>query len=378
MPRSLVVVLFALLSLLAPSLAHAVMAEHNAEHFPPLTVGLFGGIFVASLIIDLIQHRGQHEVTIKNAAGWSIFWIAISLGFWQFIQWQHGDEWASMFLTGYVLEKTLSIDNLMVFIAIFKFFGVESGLQHRILYYGILGAIIFRAVFVAIGSTFLLWAGPYAEVIFGLFVAWAGIQMLRSKEEEEGAQPEFEDMLLVRWAQKVYPVFPRLVGHRFFVGRSEVEAEIAKEDNAALAPKAREQLAKQVQRWMTPAMVCLLVVEGSDVLFAVDSVPAVIAVTREPLLVYTAMIFAVLGLRSLYFILVVLTRYLVHLEKAVIAVLFFIAIKMFLGAAGHWMPNVPHITPNVSMYVVLGILALGVVASVLMPGEKPEGDSAGF
>jgi tellurite resistance protein TerC len=267
-----------------------------------------------------------------------------------------------MFLTGYVLEKTLSIDNLMVFIAIFRFFGIESGLQHRILYYGILGAIIFRAVFVAIGSTFLIWAGPYAEVLFGAFVAWAGIQMLRGKEDEEQAEPHFDDMLLVRWAQRFYPVFPRLVGHRFFVGPQEVQAELAKEDNAP----------------MTPAMVCLLVVEGSDVLFAVDSVPAVIAVTKEPLLVYTAMIFAVLGLRSLYFILVVLTKYLVHLEKAVIAVLFFIAAKMFLGAAGHWVTDLPHLSPALSMYIVLGILGLGVAASLVWPAKSDEGDSAGF
>jgi tellurite resistance protein TerC len=371
--------LVCLAGLAVPGLALAIPAagEINPDHFPPLTVALFLGIFVFSLIMDLIQHKGQHDVSIKNAAGWSVFWIAVSLGFWRFIDWQHGPEWASMFLTGYVLEKTLSIDNLMVFIAIFRFFGIESGLQHRILYYGILGAIIFRAVFVAIGSTFLIWAGPYAEVLFGAFVAWAGIQMLRGKEDEEQAEPHFDDMLLVRWAQRFYPVFPRLVGHRFFVGPQEVQAELAKEDNAPLT-KARDQLKAGVVRWMTPAMVCLLVVEGSDVLFAVDSVPAVIAVTKEPLLVYTAMIFAVLGLRSLYFILVVLTKYLVHLEKAVIAVLFFIAAKMFLGAAGHWVTDLPHLSPALSMYIVLGILGLGVAASLVWPAKSDEGDSAGF
>jgi tellurite resistance protein TerC len=257
----------------------------------------------------------------------------------------------------------------MVFIAIFRFFKIESGLQHRILYWGILGAIVFRAVFVGLGSGLLLWLGAYAEIVFGLFVAWAGIQMLRAGDSED-EEPEYDKMMLVSVARRFFPVFPKLVGDNFFINRAEAEKAAAGDPSISLPPGTT--------RWMTPAFVCLLVVEGSDVLFAVDSVPAVIAVTKEPLIVYTAMIFAVLGLRSLYFIVEALTRFLVHLEKAVIFVLFFIAAKMFVGAAEHLLHlNIPYWTAlgdggkaNISMFVVLGILAAGVVASLIWPGEE--------
>ena len=164
---------------------------------------------------------------------------------------------------------------------------------------------------------------------------------------------------------RFYPIFPNLVGKRFFIGRRAAEAEAAKNPNITVA--------KGITRWMTPAFVCLLVIEGSDILFAVDSVPAVIAVTREPLLIYSSMIFAILGLRSLYFVLVVLTKYLVHLERAVVFVLFFIALKMFLHAYEVFAGYSPiHITPNMSMAVVLVILSMGVMASVVCPEQDEE------
>lgn len=348
--------------------------ENTADHFPIDTIAIFASVFVLSLIVDLIQHRGRKEVSVKDAAAWSIFWVAISLAFYGWVTYRHGSAWGSMFLTGYVLEKTLSIDNLMVFIAIFKFFRIESGLQHRILYFGILGAIIFRFIFVAIGTGFLKLAGPWALLVFGIFVAWAAIQMLRSGGEEEEEEPDYNQMGLVKFFQKFYPVFPRLVGDRFFLSRPEAEAA-AKNDSSLKLPA-------NAVRFMTPAFVCLLVVESSDVLFAFDSVPAVIAVTQEPLLVYTAMIFAILGLRSLYFILLVLTKYLAHLEKAVIYILFFIAAKMFFEAydkfydMGWFSWELPfHLTPNISMAIVLGMLSLGVIASFIWPA-KPEAESS--
>lgn len=341
-----------------------------SSHFPPVTVGLFAAIFVASLVIDLVQHRGHAEVTMRNALGWSTFWVAISLGFAGWLEYAHGSEhpeWPVLFLTGYVLEETLSVDNLMVFIAIFRFFRIRSGLQHRILYLGILGAIFFRAVFVGVGAGLLAVAGPWAELLFGAFVLWAAVQMLRSGGDDHEGEPDFESMALVRWFKRLYPVFPRLVGTRFFVGRAEAEP-IAREAGITLAPG--------VKRWMTPAFVCLLVIEGSDVMFSVDSVPAVIAVTKEPLVVYTAMIFAVLGLRSLYFVVEALTTRLRHLERAVIGVLFFIGLKMFLGAASHWGLQLPwwgslplERQANYSLVVVLSMLAVGVLAS--KPWERP-------
>ncbi len=381
-----------LLPYMGTAVAHAADSATVAADFPPETVALFLGVFVASLLVDLVQHRDHKEVTVKNAAIWSAFWVALSLGFCGWLAIHHADdhpEWPSLFLTGYLLEKTLSVDNLMVFIAIFRYFRIESGLQHRILYYGILGAILFRALFVGIGAGALNAVGPYAEVLFGAFVLWAAWQMLRGGDEDGDEEPHYEQMPLVRWATRFFPVYPKLVGSRFFVTRAEVEA--AHDPSVPLTPG--------VQRWMTPALVCLLVVEGSDVMFSVDSVPAVIAVTQDPLIVYTAMIFAVLGLRSLYFIVEALTRYLVHLEKAVILVLAFIGIKMFVGAGehfGHWhapewtgsmgqtleqlarlvsfqVPGWSSLTEGqqatASLVVVLGTLALGVVASLIWPGD---------
>jgi tellurite resistance protein TerC len=348
------------------------LAAPSVDHFPLDTIAIFATVFVFSLVIDLVQHRGAREVTAKDAGIWSLFWVALSLGFYGWVVHRHGAAWGSMFLTGYVLEKTLSVDNLMVFIAVFKFFGIESALQHRILYYGILGAIVFRFVFVAVGTGFLQVAGPWALLVFGVFVLWAGIQMLRGGDEDEDEkEPDYESMGLVKFFKRFYPVFPRLVADRFFVDRATAEQVAASDPSINLPAKAA--------RFMTPAFVCLLVVEGSDVLFAFDSVPAVIAVTQEPLLVYTAMIFAILGLRSLYFILLVLTKYLAHLEKAIVYVLFFIAAKMFAEAYHKfhelgWVsaPLPVHVSPNTSMLVVLSMLALGVVASFVWPAKSEE------
>ncbi len=365
----------------SPAAAAADVATTSAgwaSHFPPVTVGIFLTIFVLSLLIDLVQHKDHKDVSVKNAAIWSAFWVALSLGFAGWLKYYHGadhPDWASLFLTGYVLEKTLSVDNLIVFIAIFRYFKIRSGLQHRVLYFGILGAIVFRAIFVGVGTGLLELFGPYAEILFGAFVVWAAVQMLRGGDDEGDGEPDYESMPLVKWAKRLYPVFPKLSGVDFFVDRAKAE-ELSKGDSSI-------HLAPGVQKWMTPAFVCLLVVEGSDVMFSVDSVPAVIAVTKEPLIVYTAMIFAVLGLRSLYFIVEALTKYLSQLERAVIVVLFFIGAKMFVGAASHWGVKLPWwsdlapgVQANYSLFVVLGVLALGMIASFIWPNED-EKDAKG-
>jgi len=383
--------------------AHTETAKEAMTNLPPMgfptiTVAIFMGAFFFSLIIDLLQHRNSEEITFKGSVIWSIFWILLSLGFWGWLNFgppelvlgemikEHSKEdlsnwqshYASMFLTGYVLEKTLSVDNLMVFIAVFKFFNIKDVLQHRILYFGILGAIIFRGIFVGLGTFLLTFAG-YAELIFGALVFYAGWQMWKSSEEEETEEePNYEEMWLVKFFHRFYPIFPKLVGKNFFISGKKA-AEEAKEDTDL-------EVDTSVARYMTPAFVCLLVIEGSDVLFAVDSVPAVIAVTREPLLVFSSMIFAILGLRSLYFVLVVLTKYLVHIETAVIFVLFFIAAKMFIHSYDNFdnkqnfdLPDLPHwmhIEPQVSMYVVLLMLSLGVIASLIWPGKEEEEEEA--
>lgn len=328
--------------------------------FPFEVLVVFFCAILFSIYIDLVSHRHSKEIIVKNAALWSIFWISLALSFYFYLYFRFEPEWADLYLAGYVLEKSLSIDNLMVFVAIFTSFGIKDHLQHRILYWGILGALIFRAIFVVIG-TGLFAASPWIGFIFGAFVLWSGWKMLRGGDDNEEEIEDYTHHWSVRLVGKMMPVFPKLLQEKFFVKHNELNADQI------------VSVTRQGFRYATPAFLCLMAIETSDVAFAFDSVPAVIAVTQEPLLVYASMIFAILGLRSLYFILAALTKYLVHLEKAVIALLFFIGIKMGIQSWNHAVFDTGiHISANVSLYIVLGVLFIGVVASFIFP-EKQEG-----
>lgn len=331
--------------------------------FPPLTMAVFVGLALAALLLDMVTHRDDKPITLARASIWSVFWVAISLAFAGFLYVQHGPEVASLFVTGYALEKVLSVDNLFVFMAIFAWFKVPDGLRHRVLYWGIIGAIVFRGVFVAIG-TGLLAFGPWVEIVFALIVAWTAVMMLKGGDDDE-EEEDYSQHLAYRFAKKLFPVWPKLYGHNFFVGRKKLEVEVQKAENKGMSLAAKGGI------FATPLFLCLVVVEVSDVLFAFDSVPAVIAVSREPLIVYSAMLFAILGLRTLYFVLEALKRYLVHLEKAVIVLLFFIAGKLGLNATDHLFHHGVSIDPNTSLIIVLVVLAVGILASVLFP-EKEE------
>ena len=328
--------------------------------FPFEVLVVFFCAILFSIYIDLVSHRHSKEITVKNAALWSIFWISLALSFYFYLYFRFEPEWADLYLAGYVLEKSLSIDNLMVFVAIFTSFGIKDHLQHRILYWGILGALIFRAIFVVIG-TGLFAASPWIGFIFAAFVLWSGWKMLRGGDDNEEEIEDYTHHWSVRLVGKMMPVFPKLLQEKFFVKHNELNADQI------------VSVTRQGFRYATPAFLCLMAIETSDVAFAFDSVPAVIAVTQEPLLVYASMIFAILGLRSLYFILAALTKYLVHLEKAVIALLFFIGIKMGIQSWNHAVFDTGiHISANVSLYIVLGVSVIGVVASFIFP-EKQEG-----
>ena len=328
--------------------------------FPFEVLVVFFCAILFSIYIDLVSHRHSKEITVKNAALWSIFWISLALSFYFYLYFRFEPEWADLYLAGYVLEKSLSIDNLMVFVAIFTSFGIKDHLQHRILYWGILGALIFRAIFVVIG-TGLFAASPWIGFIFAAFVLWSGWKMLRGGDDNEEEIEDYTHHWSVRLVGKMMPVFPKLLQEKFFVKHNELNADQI------------VSVTRQGFRYATPAFLCLMAIETSDVAFAFDSVPAVIAVTQEPLLVYASMIFAILGLRSLYFILAALTEYRVHLEKAVIALLFFIGIKMGIQSWNHAVFDTGiHISANVSLYIVLGVLFIGVVASFIFP-EKQEG-----
>ncbi|EVT82342.1 tellurium resistance protein TerC, partial [Pseudomonas aeruginosa VRFPA09] len=206
--------------------------------------------------------------------------------------------------------------------------------------------------------------GPWVEIVFALIVAWTAVMMLKGGDDDD-AEEDYSQHLAYRFAKKLFPVWPKLYGHNFFVSRKKLEVEVQKTENKGMSLAAKGGL------FATPLFLCLVVVEVSDVLFAFDSVPAVIAVSREPLIVYSAMLFAILGLRTLYFVLEALKRYLVHLEKAVVVLLFFIAAKLGLNATDHLFHHGISIDPNTSLLIVLAVLAVGILASVIFP-EKEE------
>lgn len=305
----------------------------------------FAVIVFVALIVDLHAHKADKPISMRDAALWSVFWILLSLGFAFYVGETHGKDQGALFLAGYLLEKSLSVDNLFVFMAIFASFSIRDELQHRVLYYGIIGALILRIVFVAIGTSLLAF-GKWALVGFGVFVLWSAWKMWTQSRQDHEEIVDYSQHWSVRLATKFFPVYPKVDNHNFFTRQDGILC-------------------------CTPLFLCLVVIEIADVMFAFDSVPAVIAVTREPFLVYTSNIFAILGLRSLYFLLAAAKRFLVHLEKAVIAILAFIGIKMLLDAFG-----VFHIDPMISLAVVGGLLVLGIAASVALPGDDRKKEDA--
>ena len=301
----------------------------------PFVVIVFGALW-----IDLFAHKKDEPVSLKNAIAWSIIWVLVSVGFAGYIWQNHGAEKASLFLSGYLLEKSLSVDNLFVFMAIFASFTVKDAYQHRILYFGILGALVLRFIFVAAGTSLLLF-GDWVLLAFGALVLWSAWQMYNSGGDDGDEIEDYTDHWSVRIAKKFFRVHPHRDGHNFFTTQNS-------------------------QLHVTPLFLCLVAVEISDVMFAFDSVPAVIAITQEPFLVYTSNIFAILGLRSMYFLLAAAKRYLCHLEKAVIGILVFIGGKMIAGFFGF------HISANISLVIVLLGLTIGVVASIVFPEPEEE------
>ncbi|KAA9000000.1 TerC/Alx family metal homeostasis membrane protein [Affinibrenneria salicis] len=338
--------------------------------FPLETVAVFILLSVGAIFIDLFMHRDDKPIPLKSAALWSLFWIAVALAFAGFLYVHHSAEVASLFVTGYVLEKVLSVDNLFVIMAIFSWFSVPDGYRHRVLYWGIIGAIVFRGIFVAIG-TGLLMLGPWVEMLFAVIVAWTAVMMLKSGDDDDEIE-DYSQHLAYRMVKRFFPIWPKLRGHAFMLTQKEVDGELAKPENSDVTVGRVGKAAF----YATPLMLCLAVVELSDVMFAFDSVPAVIAVSREPLIVYSAMMFAILGLRTLYFVLEALKQYLVHLEKSVIVLLFFIAAKLALNSSAHIFHHNYTISATTSLIVVLVVLAIGVIASILFPGKKQESGSA--
>lgn len=329
------------------------------EHlgFPAETVVIFVLVVLLSLGVDLYAHRREEAITLRSACLWTLFWIALAVCFGLYLYIHHSPEMASLFFTGYALEKVLSVDNLFVMMAIFSWFAIPDAYRHRVLYWGVLGAIVFRGIFVFIGTE-LLSLGPYMEIVFALVVGYTAVMMLKKKDRDEEIH-DYSNHIAFRMVRRFFPVWPRLEGHAFFLHKDRA-LETSKKDNIPV-----EGLGRHCAYAATPLFLCLAVIEVSDIMFAFDSVPAVIAVSREPLIIYSAMIFAILGLRSLYFVLACLSGKLIYLEKAVISLLFFITFKLLMGGLNHIFGIGFDISPNMSLCIVLTMLFVGVVLSLL-------------
>jgi len=295
---------------------------------------VFIAFIILLLTIDLgVFHRKLHEVKIKEALLWSAVWISLALIFNYGVYIFLGKEKALEFLTGYLIEKSLSVDNLFVFIMLFTFFDVQPKYQHKVLFWGILGALILRAIFIFSGVA-LISKFHWIIYIFGAFLVFTGIKMLFHKDE--GIVPDRNP--LVRLFKKFFPVSEQIYGSKFFV----------KLNSKTVA---------------TPLFIVLLVVEFTDLIFAVDSIPAILAISNDTFIIFTSNVFAILGLRALYFALAGITKYFHYLKYGLSAILVFVGIKMVI--VGYY--KIPIVY---SLLTILGILLLSVLASVMFKNNE--------
>ena len=308
---------------------------------PALWAG-FVGFVIAMLALDLgVFHRNAHVVGFREALGWSVTWIGLALLFGAFVAWRFGPQLGIEYLTGYLIEKSLSVDNIFVFLVIFSSLRIPLRSQHRVLFWGILSALVLRAVMIFAGAAMLA-RFHWLIYVFGAFLILTGIKLFRSRGKEEHP----EQSAWMRLARRWIPSTPELHGERFWVRANG--------------------------RWLaTPLFMALVMVEITDVIFAVDSIPAIFAVTSDPFIVFTSNIFAILGLRSLFFLLAGFVEKFVYLKVGLAAVLVFVGAKMALI-------DFVKIPALVSLAVVLALLGSAVLASVRVARKRrPALPSAG-
>jgi tellurite resistance protein TerC len=296
---------------------------------------IFNVFVLGMLALDLgVFHRTSHEVSIREAVTWTFVWIGLALSFNGLLWFWMGPTPAMEFLTGYLIEKALSIDNIFVFVMIFSYFQVPKQYQHRVLFWGVLGALLMRGVLIVVGSA-LIARFHWIIYLFGGFLVFTGIKMALQQSEE--IHPDQNP--LVRLVRTLMPVSGEYQGDRFVV--------------------------KQAGKWVaTPLLLVLIMAEFSDLIFAFDSIPAIFAVTTDAFLVYTSNVFAILGLRALYFLLAGVVDQFRYLKLGLSAVLIFVGMKMLLGAIQI------HIPIPISLGIILGLVAIAVIASLAIP----EGD----
>jgi tellurite resistance protein TerC len=303
------------------------MNNINSIGSPQMWIGFFIFVIII-LLLDLgIFNRHNHSPSVKESLGWSIVWITLALVFNGGIYHFYGRELAAEFFTGYIIEKSLSVDNLFVFVLVFKAFKIPRFLQHKVLFWGIIGAIVFRIIFIFAGTA-LINQFHWTLYLFGGFLLYSGVKVaFEKKDHDEG----MDSGKFIKFVRKFFPVDEH-VGPDFFIK-------------------------KQGKTFVTPLLICVLAVESTDIIFAVDSIPAIFAVTRDPFIVFTSNLFAILGLRSLYFLLADMVHRFVYLNIGLGIVLFFVGVKMVL------MDFVKIPTP-ISLSIIFGVLTISIIASL--------------
>lgn len=291
---------------------------------------LFTAFVLGMLALDLgVFHRDAHEVSRREAAGWSVFWIGLALLFNAGVYWRMGAESGLEWTTGYLIEKSLSVDNVFIFLIIFAAFKVPAAYQHRVLFWGVMGALVMRGIMIGIGAA-LLHNFDWIIYVFGGLLIFTGIRLFLSRDDH----PDVAENPLVKLAARRFRTTSDYRGQSFFV-----------RENGLL--------------YLTPLALVLIVVESTDLVFAVDSIPAIFAVTDDPFIVYTSNVFAILGLRALFFLLAGYLNDLPLLKPALATILLFVGTKMILA-------DVYHMPPFVSLGVVASILTVAVLLSLRM------------
>jgi len=315
--------------------------------------GAFLAFVLGMLALDLgVFHKEAHEVKIKEALTWSAVWIALALVFnvGIFFLWdniypksEYSSQEAGMaFLAGYLVEKALSVDNIFVFLMVFAYFKVPAQYQHRVLFYGIIGALVFRSLFIAAGAA-LLENFFWLMIVFGAFFIFTGVKMVIIKDKE--VDPEKNP--IIRGFRKMMPVTPNFVGQNFF---TRIDGRL----------------------WATPLFITLLFIELTDIIFAVDSIPAIFAITKDPFIVFTSNVFAILGLRALFFALAGLMKLFHYLSYGLAAILVFVGGKMLYAYMEKVVyPDWPKFNVGLSLGIIITILAVSIVLSIIRPPAKP-------
>ena len=296
----------------------------------------FNLFVLAMLALDLgVFHRKSHEVSIREALTWTCVWITLAMLFNLFVYYYFDRSKALEFFTGYLIEKSLSVDNIFVIILIFSYFKVPSAYQHKVLFWGILGALVMRVIFILTGVE-LIHRFHWLIYIFGAFLVYTGIRMLTSGDLK--IDPEKNP--LVKLARKVMPITPSFEGDRFFVKQ-------------------------EGKTWATPLFLVVILIETTDLIFAVDSIPAILAISDDSFIVYTSNVFAILGLRSLYFALAGIEKYFKYLKFGLSAILVFVGLKMCIA-------DIFKIPIEVSLIVIGFTLMIAMVSSRLFPGKQAD------